>query len=76
MIKKLMAGLKKKDLLEDSPNGHNNATLERLNQMLESSPKMHHMDDYRKKIPDEEFHFIEDFLDKFVFISDASISKD
>ncbi len=30
----------------------------------------------RKKIPEEEIQLIEDFLDKFVFISDSSTSKE
>ena len=29
-----------------------------------------------RNIPEEEYHLIEDFLDKFVFISDANISKE
>lgn len=29
-----------------------------------------------RNIPEEEHHLIEDFLDKFVFISDASILKE
>ena len=29
-----------------------------------------------RRIPEEEHHLIEDFLDKFVFISDASITKE
>ena len=46
-----------------------------LNTLLEESPK-HKKEEHFKHIPEEEYHLIEDFLDKFVFISDASISKD
>jgi hypothetical protein len=31
---------------------------------------------YRNRIPEEEVQLIEDFLDKFVFIADASSSKE
>jgi hypothetical protein len=32
--------------------------------------------DYFTKAPPPELHLIEDFLDKFIFISDSSTSKD
>lgn len=48
-----------------------------MNEILEGSPKHKRGDDeFKKEVPDEEHHLIEDFLDKFVFVSDASISKD
>jgi len=32
--------------------------------------------DYGGKIPEAELHLIEDFLDKFIFVTDSSTSKD
>ena len=51
----------------------------KINRLLESSPEkeVEDEDDAGRKIPEEELHLIEDFLDKFVFVtSDASMSKE
>jgi hypothetical protein len=52
----------------------------KINRLLENSPDKPGVvedEEEGRKIPEEELHLIEDFLDKFVFVtSDASMSKE
>jgi hypothetical protein len=76
----LIAGVRLRREGEKIDEDDDNYLENKITTLLQTSPNKedeNEDEDEGRKIPEEELHLIEDFLDKFVFVSsDASISKE
>jgi len=77
-MSRLMAGAKGKQKLEDNMLDYQRQVTNHLNSLLMNRGRSQEDGDIfaQRHIPDEEIHLIEDFLDKFIFVGDASSTKE